>query len=55
MAVDKDGNGIEVRGKAVLVATGGFGNNPEMIEKEFGLHIGKDYFPSAFPASPATA
>lgn len=49
VAVDKDGNGIEVRGKTVLVATGGFGNNPEMIEKEFGLHIGKDYFPFRIP------
>ncbi len=49
VAVDKEGNGIEVRGKAVLVATGGFGNNPEMIEKEFGLHIGKDYFPFQIP------
>ena len=49
VAVDKDGNGIEVRGKAVLVATGGFGNNPEMIEKEFGLHMGKDYFPFRIP------
>lgn len=49
VAVDKDGNGLEVRGKAVIVATGGFGNNPEMIEKEFGLHIGKDYFPFRIP------
>ncbi len=49
VAVDKNGEGIEVRGKAVLVATGGFGNNPEMIEKEFGLHIGKDYFPFRIP------
>ena len=49
VAVDKDGNGLEVRGKAVLVATGGFGNNPEMIEKEFGLHMGKDYFPFRIP------
>ena len=49
VAVDKDGNGLEVRGKAVLVATGGFGNNPEMIEKEFGLHIGQDYFPFRIP------
>lgn len=49
VAVDKDGNGIEVRGKAVVVATGGFGNNSEMIEKEFGLHIGEDYFPFRIP------
>lgn len=31
------------------MATGGFGNNPEMIEKEFGLHIGQDYFPFRIP------
>lgn len=49
VAVDKDGNGLEVRGKAVVVATGGFGNNPDMIEKEFGLHIGQDYFPFRIP------
>lgn len=49
VAVDKDGQGIEVRGKAVVVATGGFGNNPEMVEREFGLHIGQDYFPFRVP------
>ena len=48
-AVDKDGNGIEVRGKAVIVATGGFGNNKEMLEEEFGLHLGEDFFPFRIP------
>lgn len=55
VAVDKDGNGIEVRGKAVVVATGGFGNNPEMIEKEFACISVKTTSPSGFPALPATA
>lgn len=48
-AVDKDGNGLEVRGKAVIVATGGFGNNKEMLEEEFGLHLGQDFFPFQIP------
>lgn len=49
VAVDKEGNGIEVRGKAVCVATGGFGNNKEMIKKEFGLNLGEDFFPFMIP------
>lgn len=49
VAVDKDGNGIEVRGKAVIVATGGFGNNKDMIAQEFGLHLGEDFFPFQIP------
>lgn len=49
IAVDKDGNGIAVRGKAVIVATGGFGNNAQMIEEEFGLHLGQDFFPFQIP------
>lgn len=49
VAVDKEGNGIEVRGRAVIVATGGFGNNKEMIEQEFGLHLGEDFFPFQIP------
>lgn len=48
-AVDKDGNGLEVRGKAVIVATGGFGNNAKMLQEEFGLHLGKDFFPFQIP------
>lgn len=48
-AIDKDGNGIEIKAKAVIVATGGFGNNKKMIKEEFGLTIGEDYFPFAIP------
>ncbi len=49
IATDKNGEQIECRGKAVIVATGGFGNNKEMIEKEFGLHLGEDFFPFMIP------
>lgn len=49
VAVDADGNGIEVRGKAVIVATGGFGNNKEMIAEEFNLHLAEDFFPFMIP------
>lgn len=48
-AVDRDGNGLEVKGKAVIVATGGFGNNREMIKEEFGLNLGVDFFPFRIP------
>lgn len=48
-AVDKEGNGIEVKGKAVIVATGGFGNNKEMLKEEFGLNLGEDFFPFQIP------
>lgn len=49
VAVDADGNGIEVRGKAVVVATGGFGNNKQMVHDEFGLNLGEDFFPFMIP------
>ncbi|WP_406541547.1 FAD-binding protein [Clostridium ljungdahlii] len=48
-AQDSEGNIIEVRAKAVIVATGGFGNNKNMIKSEFGLTIGEDYFPFMVP------
>lgn len=50
IAVDKDGNEIEARGKAVVVATGGFGNNEEFIRDEFGLELWKNFFPFRIPA-----
>lgn len=49
IAVDKDGQQIKATGKAVIVATGGFGNNKEMLEKEFNLHLGEDYYPFMIP------
>lgn len=38
------GGEVEVRSKAVIVATGGFGDNPEMIREECGYEWGKDIF-----------
>jgi fumarate reductase flavoprotein subunit len=48
-ARDKNGEEIEARGRVVIVATGGFGNNAEMLKKEFGLVIGEDFFPFMVP------
>ncbi len=49
MAVDKEGQQIKAMGKAVIVATGGFGNNKEMLEKEFNLHLCEDFYPFMVP------
>ena len=49
MAVDKDGQQIKARAKAVVVATGGFGNNKKMLENEFNLHLGEDFYPFMIP------
>lgn len=48
-AKDKEGDIVEARAKAVIVATGGFGNNKEMIKEELGLNAGEDYFPFMIP------
>jgi len=42
MAEDKSGESIQVNAKAVIVATGGFGDNPDMIKKYAGYEWGKD-------------
>lgn len=42
LAEDRSGESIEARAKAVIVCTGGFGNNPEMIKKYTGYEWGKD-------------
>ncbi len=39
---DESGEMEEARAKAVIVCTGGFGNNPEMIKKYTGYEWGKD-------------
>ena len=49
MAVDKTGEEIEIRSKAVIVCTGGAGDNPEMIKKEMGYEWGKDLFSFRIP------
>ena len=50
-AVSKDGEEIEARAKAVIVATGGFGTNAEMIKNEFGLDLWKNFFPFNVPGT----
>ena len=42
LAKDKNGEEIECRAKAVVVATGGFGSSAEMMKAELGLNLGVD-------------
>lgn len=51
IATDKDGEEIEARAKAVVVATGGFGTNPDMIKEEFGLDLWQNFFPFNVPGT----
>lgn len=50
-AVDSNGEEIECRAKAVVVATGGFGTNKEMIKNEFGLDLWENFFPFNVPGT----
>lgn len=49
IAENASGEEIEVRGGAVIVATGGFGDNPEMIKEGTGLVWGEDLFSYRIP------
>jgi fumarate reductase flavoprotein subunit len=49
IAEDRSGEEISVNAKAVIVATGGFGDNPEMIKKFTGYEYGKDLFSFRVP------
>ncbi len=42
IAEDRSGNDVEATAKAVIVATGGFGDNPKMIKKHTDYEFGKD-------------
>lgn len=44
-AVDKDGEELEIRGKAVVITTGGYGDNAEMIKEYTGLTYGDNFLP----------
>lgn len=46
---DPSGTEHEVEARAVLVATGGFGDNPDMIRSECGYTFGKDMFNNRVP------
>jgi len=49
VAEDRNGEEIQVRAKAVVVATGGFGDNPEWIKKYTGFEWGVDLFSFRVP------
>ena len=49
MAKGPDGEEIEARAKAVIVATGGAGDNPAMIKERMGYTFGVDMFNFAIP------
>ena len=49
IARNKEGQEIEARGKSIILATGGFGDNPEMISEETGYEFGKTIFNFAIP------
>ncbi|UCE34954.1 MAG: FAD-binding protein [Deltaproteobacteria bacterium] len=42
VAEDRNGEQIEARAKAVIIATGGFGDDPKLIKKYTGYEWGKD-------------
>jgi fumarate reductase flavoprotein subunit len=49
MAEDDTGEEITATAKAVIVATGGFGDNPKMIKKFTGYQHGRDLFSFRIP------
>ena len=49
LGLDKAGEEVQVNAKAVIVATGGFGDNPEMIKERTGFEWGKDIFSFRIP------
>lgn len=48
-AEDREGELYRVRAKAVVIATGGFGDNPQWIEKYTGFRWGEDLFSFRIP------
>ncbi len=49
IAQDRNGEEVQVKAKAVIVASGGFGDNPEMIKKYTPFEWGKDLFSMRIP------
>ena len=49
IAEDQNGEKIEARAKAVIIATGGAGDNPKMIKEYTGYEWGKDFFSFRVP------
>jgi len=48
-AEDKTGEEVQVMARAIVIATGGFGDNPEMIKKYTGFEWGRDIFSFRIP------
>lgn len=48
-ATEKNGEEIEISCKSVIVATGGFGHNTQLIKEKIGLDWGKNLFSFAIP------
>lgn len=49
IAEDKNGEPVEAKAKAVIIATGGFGDNPQMIKKHTGYDFGRDLYSFRIP------
>ena len=49
LAKDKNGEDVRVECLAAVIATGGFGDNPEMIKEQIGYEWGKDLFSFRIP------
>lgn len=49
LAKDSSGEEIEARASSVIIATGGFGDNPKMIKEETEYEFGKTIFNFAIP------
>lgn len=49
IAEDKSGESVQIDARVVIVATGGFGDNPEMIKQYLGYEWGKDLFSFRIP------
>ena len=44
VAEDQAGESVDIKAKAVIIATGGFGDSPDLIKKYTGYELGKDMF-----------
>ena len=49
IAEDNSGEQVQIKAKAVIIATGGFGDSPEMIKKHVGYEWGRDLYSARIP------
>jgi fumarate reductase flavoprotein subunit len=49
IAEDESGETVQAKAKAVIIATGGFGDNPEWIKKYTGYEWGRDFYSLRIP------